>query len=47
MIDPVVGDEVPDEELLGIENSTSDESEEELSLLDAAMLKCEEDEKVK
>ena len=43
----MVGVETSDEELLGIENSTSDESEEELSLLDAAMLKCEEDEKMK
>ena len=43
----MVGVETSDEELLGIENSTSDESEEELSLLDAAMLECEEDEKMK
>ena len=47
VIDPVVGVEFSDEELLGKENSESGESEEEVSLWDAAMLKCEEDEKVK
>ena len=40
MIDPVVGVEVPDEELLGKENSEGGESEEEVSSWDAAMLKC-------